>query len=144
MDIIKKIVKILLAAFVLWIVAILTTLFASMVDIAFIWIIALIIDIALFLYLIIYILYTLSSKFRNYFDITIEKTILFIICFQDGICPFVIFQSFLPKKQLVLNSFVLFVYTLGKYKLLGLVPPFEKGLQFERLFVSPKYSKFFN
>ena len=36
MDIIKKIVKILLAAFVLWIVAILTTLFASMVDIAFI------------------------------------------------------------------------------------------------------------
>lgn len=73
MDIIKKIVKILLAAFVLWIVAILTTLFASMVDIAFIWIIALIIDIALFLYLIIYILYTLSSKFRNYFDITIEK-----------------------------------------------------------------------
>lgn len=73
MDIIKKIVKILLAAFVLWIVAILTTLFASMVDIDFIWIIALIIDIALFLYLIIYILYTLSSKFRNYFDITIEK-----------------------------------------------------------------------
>ena len=88
MDIIKKIVKILLAAFVLWIVAILTTLFASMVDIAFIWIIALIIDIALFLYLIIYILYTLSSKFRNYFDITIEKTILCIICFQDGICFF--------------------------------------------------------
>ena len=88
MDIIKKIVKILLAAFVLWIVAILTTLFASMVDIAFIWIIALIIDIALFLFLIIYILYTLSSKFRNYFDITIEKIILFIICFQDGICFF--------------------------------------------------------
>ena len=56
MDIIKKIVKILLAAFVLWIVAILTTLFASMVNIAFIWIIALIIDIALFLFLIIYIL----------------------------------------------------------------------------------------
>lgn len=142
MDIIKKIVKILLEAFVLWIVAILTTLFASMVNIAFIWIIALIIDIALFLYLIIYILYTLSSKFRNYFDITIEKTILFIICFQDGICPFVIFQSFLPKKQLVLNSFVLLLSTSGKYKLL-ILEPFLKGEPLTFVLV-PKYSKFFN
>lgn len=140
MDIIKKIVKILLEAFVLWIVAILTTLFASMVNIAFIWIIALIIDIALFLYLIIYILYTLSSKFRNYFDITIEKTILFIICFQDGICPFVIFQSFLPKK--LVKSFVLLLSTSGKYKLL-ILEPFLKGKPITFVLV-PKYSKFFN
>lgn len=140
MDIIKKIVKILLEAFVLWIVAILTTLFASMVNIAFIWIIALIIDIALFLYLIIYILYTLSSKFRNYFDITIEKTILFIICFQDGIYPFVIFQSFLPKK--LVKSFVLLLSTSGKYKLL-ILEPFLKGEPITFVLV-PKYSKFFN
>ena len=57
MDIIKKIVKILLAAFVLWIVAILTTLFASMVDIAFIWIIALIIDSAILIFNNIYFIY---------------------------------------------------------------------------------------